>query len=1354
MSIGDLPYELKLIFKRILKRDLQTRIKGLEDLVHWLTNECNSIEVFELIRAQFNTLYIQGIVDIERPIREVTSSSLLAITLKDRKWIASSCKDILVYWVGALYDQKSILVCENSKLSFESAFPFDKIGQVRKAISKQVVDRLQDLLNSSIEKDPVYILNVLGSLYFSLSESQSAHIMDDSLSNIGLPPKDTHTNSLFLNHDDGSAVKTVALKYINHQDPHVRSMVLMNLLSALHQGIISEYHIDDFLPLSTSAASLFIHLLCHEKTIFEPDQLQKSICSVLVSKMPPSAIARIIKLKEKINLYELLPILIKAIQEYTLIDTSRLEAYFELFLQINLLETNEQSYSTLVDLLLRCRLPGPSLLSLVKRTIENNPALFNSSLSKYLDDPQITVFVKLFTLINVSGVKMDLQIPSIFFDSLSSKDCKSIIEHALKLPPKNVSDILSKVLIQLLKISSESPHLIIKAVAHLGENYVGEKVEKLIIEYWSPEDRLTFYQIAWEHLAFTTNDLSIPMEFIQSYYKDPTTTLKFFLVTRNIDAAIIDYINKHVDPETIAFALESVNFDYLDPQVTLVPCLLALTSDNLPSILQVESIKNAVLPVLENPYILVEQKTLMLQKFLSWDFSLYPSVLTFLDIHLPLSDENLENLGKHFQKSLSIKSGHFTSLNSQPVMFNDGIDVEETTGSFKYTQKSNRHDNHNTEGTTTVLLKTLKNTQKSNSKSAHVGGLFSDGSDEKFELFNGLKIHILDAMLKFSDDKVTLDQSISLAAICIDNLNDHDTATESLRRQIDTDSLYTFLVMFGSTSLDFPGSSIISKLKAESTSHWKLVSLLLQNHSPFPLDKVIRSPMPLIGLSVLRVEKCDFEIRNNSECVRFMAIRNITWSKADIFQILAHAPACITLEMHSTELESIGKFLSDSLFNYNIKEEYWIENQLPLLKSVVNSNLMSSSLKYRVLLGVSSFSQSHVRSEFINEDQIFQDLKKYKNVDICNLAVKTMLLKIDDECFIDMLCFSNYSPRVLASRRILLSRTDRILIEAKHNSSPNEENTDRLLASSPTFKNFLLSETSKNNGILNYLATLDLFMALAEGANDESFLFEEYSTIFRDKIVSIALPRICLLLGWDSHLHFTAETFLFDSVINLDDDLALDVDLNHWAANLLMRMTKRFPSNIRTHVACLDKSNNLQQSIESNFVKFASPLMIEGELAKIRSIVSALPKHDSLRIKIESSRTSCSVVVQYSIEETIMSLVLRIPPTYPLAQIIVETGERLGVGEGRWRSWLLSMNTLLSGNLRISDAIKRWRDNVDRTLSGIEPCSVCYCVLQPGDRSLPGPSCKTCRNRFHSACLYRWFKTSGNATCPMCRSLF
>ena len=91
--------------------------------------------------------------------------------------------------------------------------------------------------------------------------------------------------------------------------------------------------------------------------------------------------------------------------------------------------------------------------------------------------------------------------------------------------------------------------------------------------------------------------------------------------------------------------------------------------------------------------------------------------------------------------------------------------------------------------------------------------------------------------------------------------------------------------------------------------------------------------------------------------------------------------------------------------------------------------------------------------------------------------------------------------------------------------------------------------------------------------------------------------------------------------------------------------------------------------------------------------------------------------------------------------------KRTGVKPEIWRRWALQIRALLSlRNSSISGGILKFCENVDKEFSGVEPCPICYSVIMHiVDRSLPKVSCKVCQNKFHSACIYKWFNNSQKA---------
>lgn len=72
-------------------------------------------------------------------------------------------------------------------------------------------------------------------------------------------------------------------------------------------------------------------------------------------------------------------------------------------------------------------------------------------------------------------------------------------------------------------------------------------------------------------------------------------------------------------------------------------------------------------------------------------------------------------------------------------------------------------------------------------------------------------------------------------------------------------------------------------------------------------------------------------------------------------------------------------------------------------------------------------------------------------------------------------------------------------------------------------------------------------------------------------------------------------------------------------------------------------------------------------------------------------------------------------------------------------------------NGTIIDGLTTFRRNVVGALKGQTECAICYSIVST-DKKMPDKKCGTCKNAFHRTCLYKWFQTSHQNTCPLCRN--
>ncbi|KAL5757043.1 hypothetical protein ACOSP7_021464 [Xanthoceras sorbifolium] len=172
--------------------------------------------------------------------------------------------------------------------------------------------------------------------------------------------------------------------------------------------------------------------------------------------------------------------------------------------------------------------------------------------------------------------------------------------------------------------------------------------------------------------------------------------------------------------------------------------------------------------------------------------------------------------------------------------------------------------------------------------------------------------------------------------------------------------------------------------------------------------------------------------------------------------------------------------------------------------------------------------------------------------------------------------------------------------------------------------------------------------------------------------------------------------------------------------------------------------------VESFTRAWCSPPLIANELSQIKKADVA-----DENFTLSVSKSANEVVATYTKDDSKMDLVIRLPPSYPLRPVDVECLRSLGISEVKQRKWLMSMMLFVRNqNGALAEAIRIWKRNFDKEFEGVEECPICYSVIHTTNHSVPRLACKTCKHKFHSACLYKWFSTSHKSSCPLCQSPF
>ncbi|CAM9125858.1 unnamed protein product [Choristocarpus tenellus] len=210
------------------------------------------------------------------------------------------------------------------------------------------------------------------------------------------------------------------------------------------------------------------------------------------------------------------------------------------------------------------------------------------------------------------------------------------------------------------------------------------------------------------------------------------------------------------------------------------------------------------------------------------------------------------------------------------------------------------------------------------------------------------------------------------------------------------------------------------------------------------------------------------------------------------------------------------------------------------------------------------------------------------------------------------------------------------------------------------------------------------------------------------------------------------------------------MDLARLALLVYYRTVHTFPALVRSWWSD-DCSRGLRSWVSAFTQKHVSPGIIQREV-KVVEQASQRGLWDSDEMIATASAVSRQVVAAYKKDECTLEVCIQLPMEYPLRSVEVTCTHRMGVPENKWRRWVLQIVTLLSmQDGSVLNAVLLWKKNVDKEFEGIEPCVICYGILHPRHMALPHMVCKTCKNCFHSTCLYRWFHTSHKNKCPICQ---
>ncbi|KAJ8266659.1 hypothetical protein GJAV_G00133160 [Gymnothorax javanicus] len=224
--------------------------------------------------------------------------------------------------------------------------------------------------------------------------------------------------------------------------------------------------------------------------------------------------------------------------------------------------------------------------------------------------------------------------------------------------------------------------------------------------------------------------------------------------------------------------------------------------------------------------------------------------------------------------------------------------------------------------------------------------------------------------------------------------------------------------------------------------------------------------------------------------------------------------------------------------------------------------------------------------------------------------------------------------------------------------------------------------------------------------------------------------------------------FTEDLRLSINKRDGMQLELPHLACQVYYSALKDLPAMVRLWWNGQDKRTF--STVDKFTSKYVSSVLSAQEISLVQSSTQTF---DSMTVKARSATRE--VIATYSVDDIFIELAIQLPQNYPLGSISVESGRRVGVAVQQWRNWMLQLSTYLTHqNGSIMEGLALWKNNVDKRFEGVEDCMICFSVIHGSNYSLPKKACRTCKKKFHSACLYKWFTSSNKSTCPLCRETF
>lgn len=146
----------------------------------------------------------------------------------------------------------------------------------------------------------------------------------------------------------------------------------------------------------------------------------------------------------------------------------------------------------------------------------------------------------------------------------------------------------------------------------------------------------------------------------------------------------------------------------------------------------------------------------------------------------------------------------------------------------------------------------------------------------------------------------------------------------------------------------------------------------------------------------------------------------------------------------------------------------------------------------------------------------------------------------------------------------------------------------------------------------------------------------------------------------------------------LDDSLPTRFSV--FAAHVYFRSLGTIPSLVRSWLQGR-RDRKLSEALSSYTSKWFTPVIVSRELSRLKDTdVSEELVDERLTIKVAAAIREVTAI--YSVDDQPMEMGIAFPADFPLHNVSVREGQKLGIPEVKWRAWLLNVQ-LVAQQVRI-----------------------------------------------------------------------